>query len=116
MLARDFVHVPQHGAAVRAGHGCGPGRRLFVAPVVSFGDFVGHTLIDGVPDGAECRARAFQRPAAAAVGKNAEVADAMLSLGQDVKQEASDELVDGDGGGTVAGLSLPRPGRLPMPE
>ena len=98
MLARDFFHVPQHGTTVRAGHGCGPGLRLFVVLVVSLGGFVGHALIDGATDSADRPVRAFQRPAAAAVGKNAEVADAMQPVGQDVKQEASDELVDSNGG------------------
>ena len=36
---------------------------------------------------------------AAAVGEDAEVADAVQPFRQDVKQEAPDELVDGDGGG-----------------
>ena len=33
-----------------------------------------------------------------------------------MEQEAADELVDADGGRAVARLSLPGPGRLPVPE
>ena len=65
---------------------------------------------------AESLARALQRAGAAAVGEDAEVADAMQPIGQDMEQEAADELVDSDGGGAVAGLPLPRRGRLSVPE
>ena len=41
---------------------------------------------------------------AATVGEDAEVADAMHAVGDDVEQEASDELIGGDGNGAVARL------------
>ncbi len=71
---------------------------------------------DGAADGAQRLARAIQRRGAAAVGEDAEVADAVHPLRQDVEQEASDELVGRDGHGAVAGLLLPRLGRLAVAE
>ena len=115
-LARYFTDVPQSSAAVRARHGCGSGLRFFVELVFSLEGFIGGPLIEGAGDGAKSPARALQRPGAAAVGEDAEVADAVQPGGQDVEQEAADELVDGDGGGAVARLALPQPCPLSVPE
>ena len=61
VLARDFANVPQHAAAV----GTRPGRRddlgffVALALVIFLMRFVGRSVIDGAPAGAECRARAL---------------------------------------------------------
>ena len=115
-LARYFTDVPQSSAAVRARHGCSSGLRFFVDLVFSLEGFIGGPPIEGAGDGAKSPARALQRPGAAAVGEDAEVADAVQPGGQDVEQEAADELVDGDGGGAVARLALLRPCPLSVPE
>ena len=82
----------------------------------ALGGFVSHILIDGAADGAESLARTLERVGAAAVGENAEVADAVQPVGQDVEEEAPDELVDGDGGRAVARFALPRCLGLSVPE
>ena len=115
-LAWYFTEVPQSSAAVRAGHGCSSGLRFFVDLVFSLGGLVSGPLIEGAGDGAESPARSLQRLGAASVCEDAEVADAVQPAGQDVEQEAADELVDGDGGGAVARLALLLPGRLSVPE
>ena len=92
-----------------AGHGSGSGVRYFVALALAFGRIVIDTLVVGTADRAEGFARALQRPGAASVGEDAEVTDAVHPVGQDMEQEAADELVDADGHGAVAGLALPWP-------
>ena len=110
LLAGNFVDVPQHGATVRADHRRGGAGVAIIFPVEVFD---GAVIGEGASDGAERLAGAFQRPGAAAVGEDAEVADAVQPFRQDVKEEAPDELVDGDGGGAVTWLALPRfPGLL----
>ena len=114
-LARDIPDRAQRRAAIGTGHGSGAGIRYFVALSFVFGRVVVHALV-GAADGAESLARSPQRPGAASVGEDAEVTDAMHPVGQDMQQETPDELVDGDGGGAVAGLSLARFPGLSVPE
>ena len=73
------------------------------------------TLV-GAADGAESLTRALQRACTASVGEDAEVTDAVHPAGQDMKQEAADELVGRDGHGAVARLLLPGLPGLSMPE
>ncbi len=87
---------------------------LFVrvaAFVWGFGVGLGGVFVD-----AEGVARAAERLGTAAVGQDSEVADTLEALGKDVEQEAPDELVRGERRGSVAGLALSRPFRLPGAE
>ena len=89
--------------------------RYFVALTFVFGRMVIHALV-GAADGAESLVRSPQRPGAASVGEDAEVADAVHPVGQDMQLEAPDELVDGDGGGAVAALAPARSPGLSVPQ
>ena len=89
LLAGDFVDVPQHGATVRADQRRSGAGFAILFPVDVFDAAV---IGEGASDGAERFAGAFQRPGAAGVGEDAEVADAVQPFRQDVKQEAPDEL------------------------
>ena len=77
---------------------------------------VGGFAWGGAADGAQRLARAPEHRGAAAVGEDAEVADAVHPLRQDMEEEASDELVSRDRHDAVSGLLLPRLGRLAMAE
>ena len=78
----------------------------WVVGVLQGGDFVD---AEGVAGSAE-------RLGAAAVCQDPEVADALEAVGKDMEEEAPDELVRGERRGSVAGLALSRPFRLPGAE
>ena len=115
-LARDLADEAQRRSAIGTGDGSGRGLRCFVTLTLAFGRIVVHTLIVGAADRAESLARAGQRRGPASVGEDAEVTDAVHPVGQDMEQEAADELVGADSHGAVARLLLPRLLRLPVPE
>ena len=92
---------------MRTGNGCGCVFRIAVGRLFFRVSTLGRVL-EPVID-AERLACALECLGAATIGEDPEVPDAMHSVGQDMEQEAADELLCGDGGNAVAGSGLARP-------
>ena len=105
--------MPQRSAALGAVDGRGRAAAE-ILPVIA--GFAPVSIGAGRSDGAASFSRSLDGAAAAGVGEDAEVSDAVHAVGQHMEQEAAHELLDGNGGGGVARLFLPRRFRLSVPE
>ena len=100
---------------MRTGNGYGCVFRIAVGRLFFRVITLGRVWLEPVID-AERLACALECLGAASIGEDPEVPDAVHSVGQDMEQEAADELLGGDGGNAVAGSGLARPDGLAASE